>query len=252
MKSKMDMFCCTRQLGDGGKVFNLVLNFLTTHCYHCNAKYQCFSKALSIECQKGQLFIFQSFWSLETIVFNGCPQLVWQYNGNFPFLKYNTYRQNCEFLVCPWKESWARPKYNGRARDCSHGQCLLCVFCAHGNSHAHAHAYSHGHARDYVHGHVHYWQTCAQATSLVAATPVCRSTGALPVVTLRTFFPAATGKVWAWNPHGTNLNDRLDVRPYEHLGRTIQPSFHFWLKKVLLTPSKTSPLTDVALDLFLI
>ena len=50
--------CCTRQLGDGGKVFNLVLNFLTTHCYHCNAKYQCFSKALSIECQKGQLFIF--------------------------------------------------------------------------------------------------------------------------------------------------------------------------------------------------
>ena len=73
----------------------------------------------------------------------------------------------------------------------------------------------------------------AQATSLVAATavPVCRSTGALPVVTLRTFFPAATGKVWAWNPNGTNLNDRLDVRPYEHLGRTIQPSFHFWLKK---------------------
>ena len=51
----------------------------------------------------------------------------------------------------------------------------------------------------------------AQATSLVAATavPVCRSTGALPVVTLRTFFPAATGKVWAWNPHETNLNDRL-------------------------------------------
>ena len=43
----------------------------------------------------------------------------------------------------------------------------------------------------------------AQATSLVAATavPVCRSTGALPLVTLRTFFPAATGKVWAWNPH---------------------------------------------------
>ena len=75
-------------------------------------------------------------------------------------MKYNTYRQNYEFLVCPWKESWARPKYNEHARDCSHGQCLLCVFCAHGNSHAHAHAYSHGHARDYVHGHVHYWQTC--------------------------------------------------------------------------------------------
>jgi len=38
----------------------------------------------------------------------------------------------------------------------------------------------------------------AQATSLVAATavPVCRSTGALPVVTLRTFFPAATGLLY--------------------------------------------------------
>ena len=38
--------------------------------------------------------------------------------------------------------------------------CLLCIFYAHGNSHAHAHAYSHGHAHDYVHGHVYYWQTC--------------------------------------------------------------------------------------------
>jgi len=38
----------------------------------------------------------------------------------------------------------------------------------------------------------------AQGTSLVAATPVpvCRSTGALPVVTLRTFFPAATGLLY--------------------------------------------------------
>ena len=33
---------------NSGKAFNLVLNFLTTHYYHCNAQYQCFSKALSI------------------------------------------------------------------------------------------------------------------------------------------------------------------------------------------------------------
>jgi len=38
----------------------------------------------------------------------------------------------------------------------------------------------------------------AQGTSLVAATPVpvCRNTGALPVATLRTFFPAATGLLY--------------------------------------------------------
>ena len=40
----------------------------------------------------------------------------------------------------------------------------LCIFYAHGNSHAHAHAYSHGHAHDYVHGHVYYWQTCLQGS----------------------------------------------------------------------------------------
>ena len=39
------------------------------------------------------------------------------------------------------------------------GNAYYVLFCAHGNSHAHAHAYSHGHARDYVHGHVYYWQT---------------------------------------------------------------------------------------------
>ena len=38
--------------------------------------------------------------------------------------------------------------------------CLLCIFYAHGNSHAHAHAYSHEHAHDNMHGHVYYWQTC--------------------------------------------------------------------------------------------
>ena len=43
---------------------------------------------------------------------------------------------------------------------------IMCFFCAHGNSHAHAHAYSHGHARDYVHGHVYYWQTCTQDQSI--------------------------------------------------------------------------------------
>ena len=33
---------------NSGKAFNLVLNFLTTRYYHFNAKYQWFSKALSI------------------------------------------------------------------------------------------------------------------------------------------------------------------------------------------------------------
>ena len=41
------------------------------------------------------------------------------------------------------------------------GNAYYVIFCAHGNSLAHAYAYSHGHAHHYVHRHVHYWQTCS-------------------------------------------------------------------------------------------
>ena len=124
-----------------------------------------FQRHSPFNARKGNYLFFNLFGVWKQLFFYGCPQLIWQYNGNFPFLKYNTFRQNCEFLVCPWKESWARPKYNECARDCSHGQCLSCFFCAHGNSHAHAHAKSHGHARDYVHGHVYYWQTRSRVSA---------------------------------------------------------------------------------------
>ena len=104
------------------------MNFSTTYCYHCNAKYQWCSKAQSM-IPKDKIVNF------------------WCAHG-----KSHEHGQNIM----------------GVPVTVAMGNAYYVFFCAHGNSHGHAHALCHGHARDYVHGHVYYWQTRVRVAALAA------------------------------------------------------------------------------------
>ena len=49
-----------------------------------------FQRHSPFNARKGNYLFFNLFGVWKQLFFYGCPQLIWQYNGNFPFLKYNT------------------------------------------------------------------------------------------------------------------------------------------------------------------